>query len=305
MFVAVVLTICFPAVSGAKDCASSQDIALHIAIERDVDDSAHVRITLENRIYKAVIRPRHRKIKSYGEVDHGIRDWILKSRQQDQVDVCVDGSALRPACTAARIVHDHADAKTVRLSYGDSLFLNDYTIYRDSPVIRIDYLEYGSAQSISSWMNAVDIATPGGLSERFTATTHVLGQEQWIRPLTYHESAYWSIHASEKKIYHTIDDSSAGSLNYKDHFVMVVLNPETGIGFGRVMPIYKEGMRGGVRILKLLWDVGFEPFIATGQSYRPPVTGYIFLFDQGVKQALELGKAIVDGTFRPSAGLGH
>jgi len=302
---AVALPTCFPAGSSAKDCASSPDTTLQILIDHVQGFPGRLRITLENRIHKAVIRPRIRKIKSYGEVDHGIRDWILKSRHQDQVEVCVDGSALRPACTAARITHDRTDAETVRLAYGDSLFCNDYTIYRDSPVIRIDYLEYGRAQVGSGWMNAVDIATPGGLSERFAATTYVLGQEQWIRPLTYHESAYWSIHHSEKEIYHTIDDSSAGSLNYKDHFIMVVLNPETGVGFGRVMPIYKEGIRGGVRIFKLLWDVGFEPFMATGQAYRPPVTGYIFLFEKGVEQAIELGKAIVDGTNSSLSGHGR
>ena len=75
---------------------------------------------------------------------------------------------------------------------------------------------------------------------------------------------------------------------------MAVGNPANGTGFGRVTPIYRENDQGGVRVLKLLWDQGFEPFIATGQRDKLPFTGYIYVFDQGLEEAIALGKTIVD-----------
>ena len=95
-----------------------------------------------------------------------------------------------------------------------------------------------------------------------------------------------------------IDDPAGGSLNYHDHFIMAVANPENGIGFGRIMPVYKSGIRGGCRILKLLWDEGFEVFPSTGLQYqtdRPAFVGYIFLFDDGLENAIAMGQAVVDG----------
>lgn len=271
------------------------DPQMNIFIGEDADFPGKLQVTLENSIFKAVIRVRKRKIETYGNLDHCIRDWILKSMQQDQVENCIDGSALRPLCTAATIVCDSADKKSVRLIYGNEGFVNEYSIFPNSPVVQVDYISYCDTTRPGGWINAVDIATPGGITERFTAETRVHGQEEWVRPLTFHEFPYWSIHHSDKEIYQVVDEVDAGSLNYKDHLIMAVGNPENGTGFGRIMPLYQENARGGVLILKLLWDVGFEPFFATGQDFRPTFTGYLFLFMQGLEEAIEMGKHIVDG----------
>ena len=76
---------------------------------------------------------------------------------------------------------------------------------------------------------------------------------------------------------------------------MTVSDPESGIGFARVLPIYREGEQGGARIVKLLWDPGFEPFISTGQMYRGPLTSYLFVFQDGANTAIEQAMSIVDG----------
>jgi hypothetical protein len=120
----------------------------------------------------------------------------------------------------------------------------------------------------------------------------VYGQAGYIRKINYHEDSYWN--TFDKGVYSN-DPPDGGSLNYHDHVIMVVGNPATGTGFGRIMPLYKEGVRGGMRILKFLWDRGFETFPAVGkaQTYRPPYTGYVYLFQNGLEGAIEMGKAIV------------
>jgi hypothetical protein len=81
--------------------------------------------------------------------------------------------------------------------------------------------------------------------------------------------------------------------------IMAVGNPENGRGFGRVMPIFKRGERGGVRIVKLLSGQtfdgqGIETFPKTGQPYAPAFSGYLFVFQEGLDRAVEGGKALVD-----------
>jgi len=80
---------------------------------------------------------------------------------------------------------------------------------------------------------------------------------------------------------------------------MAVGNPENGRGFGRVMPIFKRGERGDVRIVKLLSGQtfdgqGIETFPKTGQPYAPAFSGYLFVFQEGLDRAVERGKALVD-----------
>jgi hypothetical protein len=272
------------------------DRQLKITVGTDPEYPEFLSVEFENSIYRAVIRVRQRKIKVNGPFDHCIRDWIIKNLNLDQVNSTIDGSAHRPLCQKAHIIYDKDDKKTIRLIYGENDFINHYTIFPNSPVIKVEYVKYDMNTKEGDWCNIVDIATPGGVEEKFTATTRLYGQVNWIRPLTYHEDVYWSIHYNpQKPFYQIVDDSSGGSLNYKGHFIMVVGNPENRVGFGRVIPIYQEGKNGGVWILKLLWDLGFEPFISTGQSFRPSFSGYIFVFDKGVEKAIEMGQRIVDG----------
>jgi hypothetical protein len=276
--------------------STKNDPELAISISRDSELNDFLEIKLENSVFRAVIRARERFIKTNGKYDHCIRDWVIKAADEDQVEACIDGSAHRPYCRKAVMTHDDDVKKSVELFYGDEdTFVYEYTIYANNPVIEVDYISYGGNPKYGSWCNIVDIATPGGIDKKFTATTRIYGQENWVRDLVYHEDCYWSIHHDPKKsFYRIVDDASAGSLNYKDHLILVVGNPDNGRGFGRVIPIYREGVQGGVRVLKLLWDVGFEPFIRTGQDYRPSFKGYLFIFDDGLDQAIEMGKSVVD-----------
>ena len=262
---------------------------LQISIGTDPDFPGQSEVIMENAIYKAVFRVNKEQS---GELEHAIRDWIIKSIDQDQVEAFIDACAQRPVCKGARVTFDGKDKKTIRLLFGEDEFITDYSIFANSPVIQIDYIKYDNKEN--GWCNTVDIGTPGGITERNKATTRLFGQESFIRPLQYHEDSYWNVFDGGE---YADDPADAGSLNYKGHMIMAVGNPGNGAGFARVMPIYSKGVQGGPMIIKLLWDVGFETFPAVGkqQAFRPSFTGYIFVFDDGMDKAIEMGKQIVEG----------
>ncbi|MHC4714915.1 MAG: hypothetical protein ACYTAN_16860, partial [Planctomycetota bacterium] len=235
----------------------------------------------------------------YGN-EHAIRDWVIKSSGRDQVTAYIDACAQRGPLKKATLVADGAGAKTVRLEYSDDadniIAISEMTVFRDSPVIRTRYLKY------TKWTNTVEIGDPGGprdeedeglISER--AETRVYGQGEFEkkcgRGIVFHEESYWNTFDEPQK---DTDPADAGPLNYKGHLIMAVADRGSGEGFGRVMPVKTPG-KGGVKILKLLWNRGFECFPATGQQERPPFTGYIYVFTDGLDEAIETGKRIVDG----------
>jgi len=273
---------------GNESVNDSSDSSLSV---RFGSEGEFPKVEFENALYRAVIR---RHDGAVCGVEHAIRDWILKSSGQDQVNNYIDACAQRGPLKSAAIVLQSPDSIRFRLEFRDcddvSLpFISEYTLYASSPVIRIDYLKY------TYWTNSVDIGTPGGIGERHRAQTRVYGKENYIRALDYHEASFWNTFDPEYKD----DPKDGGSLNYRGHLIMAVADPETGVGFGRVMPVRMEG-KGGIKILKLLWDLGFETFAATGdpESERLPFTGYIYLFESGLDDAMALGKRIVDGAVR-------
>jgi hypothetical protein len=75
---------------------------------------------------------------------------------------------------------------------------------------------------------------------------------------------------------------------------MAVGNPGNGRGFGRVMPVVESGS-GGARIVKLLFNRGFETFPRTGQGFALPFTGYLFVFTAGLDNAIQMGQRIAAG----------
>jgi hypothetical protein len=264
------------------------DPEMHILIDTDPDYPEHPRIVMENSMFKAVFRVNEGGVTG---IEHAIRDWILKSTKQDQVDLFVDACAQRPPCVDAYLIKDDISCKSVQMIFGDRQFINVYTIFPNSPLIKIEYNKYDHKESY--WCNTVDIGTPGGLSQRYRAKTIVYGSDRHLRDISYHEDSYWNTFDGGE---YAQDPLDGGALNYHDHVIMLVGNPETGIGFGRIMPVYLKGRQGGIRILKLLWDRGFETFAATGksQTYRPAFTGYVFLFDKGFEPAVDFAKSVID-----------
>lgn len=275
---------CSPDKSSAPLSLKMEKDSLHPDIPILVVENAHYRISFNTR---------ERVIHKFGPLDYCIRDWVLKEKMQDQIDVCLDGSALRPNCSEIHILKDGKKEKVVQLFYGtDKNFEQHYTFHRDQPYIRIDYVRYPT-----DWFNTVDIGSPGGILKRFEAKTLVYGEEDWIRNKVYHEGAFWNIHLDEsKEIYMESDEGKSGPILYRGHFIMLVGDPQSGVGFGRIMPMWTED-KGGIRILKLLWDLGFETFPGSGDQEiddLKPFTGFVFLYSEGMSKALGDAKHLID-----------
>ena len=266
--------------------ANDQELALSIDTT-----GAYPRAVLENSVFRAVMRT---NAGGACGVEHAIRDWIIKRVDEDQVDNYIDACAHRGPMAQATVVHDGTDRKTLRAEFEDcpksshdNSAVSEYTVFPDSPVIRVDYLRYPS-----SWANTVDIGTPGGSrAGRF----RFCGGEEYERDLrgfVGYPDSYWNTFDGGD---YADDPTDGGPLNYNGHMIMAVGNPSNGRGFGRIMPIFKNGVEGGMRIVKLLFSRGFETFPRTGQRFAPSYTGYLFVFQNGLDDAIRMGQAIVDG----------
>lgn len=292
--VVVTGALCLAAISSFAAVKGADDMDAELAIEID-GGGEWLKVTLENSIYKAVIRVNPGG-GEYGN-EHAIRDWVLKSRGRDIVSAYIDACAQRPPLVRAEPVAAGRRQRSVRLFHAlnareEAMSVSLYTIFAHSPVIRVDYEKY------TPWTNTVDITDLGETPEKEgagPAETRIYGQEEFLRDcgrnIVFHEESYWNTYDEP---YRQTDPADGGPLAYKKHLIMVVGEPESGVGFGRVMPVKASGV-GGVKILKLLWDRGFECFGATGQGEREPFTGYIYSFTGGLDEGIEMGRRIVDG----------
>lgn len=265
----------------------AEDAHLQIRID---SSGSYPRVELENSIYRAVIRTNQGGACG---VEHAIRDWVIKAADEDQVDNYIDACAQRGPLIRAEVVYDGPERKTLRGEYedcpqgsGDNSAVIEYSIFAHSPVIRIDYLRYPS-----SWANTVDIGTPGGTRR---GEFRFFGQREYaaqVRDIAAYPESYWNTYDGGE---YRDDPPDGGPLNYESHVIMAVGNPENGRGFGRVMPVFERERQGGMRIIKLLFDRGFETFPRTGQEFAPPFTGFLFAFAEGLDEAVEMGQRIVD-----------
>ena len=264
---------------------AQSDISLNISV---TTLAGYPQVTLENSVFKVVIRA---GAGGDAGIEHAIRDWIIKpSNNVDIVFDYIDACTQRGPCTLATVTNNGVDEKTVRLNYFYADAFNnyigtvDYTIYANSPIIKVDYIK----SQYSGWANHVDRTTieSGG---------HLIYGQNEYGPLVYSPNTYWDAG------YNGTDPSNGGALNYNDHIVMIYgQSGSTGYGFGRIMPIYYNNQPGkanqsGIRVLKLMSSIrGFETFSATNQGPPPPFTGYLFVFNEGRDEALNLGQLIVD-----------
>lgn len=253
-------------------------------------------VTLDNSVQKLVVRTQNGGIGT-GGVESAIKDWILKSAGKDIVSSFVDANSFRGVLSSAVVTVNGADSKTVRLKYANGGIM-EYTIYANSPIVKIKYEKYDTVTT----SNIVDIVSITN------GVTRVYGQGGWLRSITssYYPCAYWDSYETSLGgcgVKYGPDPTNAGSLNYKGNIIMAFgQTGSTGIGFGRVMPVY-TGTNGGIRILKIFSYGGFEPYqaLSRGQLTRPVHYGYIYSFRQGVDNGIIQGQRIVDGSPLPTS----
>jgi hypothetical protein len=156
----------------------------------------------------------------------------------------------------------------------------------------------------------VDLGAPGGVKKAgrgFTpgASTRIHGQDAF-NDLVCHPETYWSSVADDPRLSGPAGPDDGGPLNYNGFIIVAVASDSTGEGFGRVVPVHRDGIQGGVRHLKLLWNTGIEFYCkpwtdrefgrsSEKQTFNPAFVAYLFCFSNGLAGAMELGKRIADG----------
>lgn len=274
-------------------CASDLELSISIGTK-----DGYPKVNLENSVFSAEI---YGADNGAGGIEHAIRKWTIKSQNEELVGDSsgkyVDACAFRLEMTSATVTDDSADKKTVRCVYrnsGSGTSTTDYTIFANSPVIKVDYVEYSG-----SWNNTVDLFSLGsgtGTSWRY------YGDDTYLRTIagSFYDASYWN--TVDGGVYAN-DPADGGALNYQNHFIGAVARTSTGCGIARISPVFADNTRGGARILKNLnfssASQGFETFPGTGQSYRPAYTGYLLIFDDGVDQAIASAQQIVDSNSGP------
>ncbi|MBL8598942.1 MAG: hypothetical protein JNL14_14500 [Devosia sp.] len=254
--------------------------------------------TMRTNLFELQFGVRRRPDELRGYDDSCIVGWTIADSGNNLVEAHyledikgLDGSTYRPLCSRIDVVSAQGGEMSVRLSYNSDEFVSTYTLRDDLPAVQIDYLIYGTYRVF----NVVDIGTPGGVVEKFSGATRVLGQESWTRPIVYHERPYWNVHVDERADFLVPDAADAGSLNYRGYMIMAAGKEGSGWGLGRAIQIYRQGEAGGIRCVKLLWDTGFETFPCYDvDQERRPFRSFLFAYSGGFDEAMRLGCTLVD-----------
>lgn len=262
-------------------CVKECNVA-DVKVEVDSQSGTYPTVRFENAVFKGSIR--EHKGGAFG-TEHALRGWTIKSKNLNQAGVFIDACAQRGPLKNAKVIYQKGDSAKLRLEYQDAKkdginAVSEYTFYRNSPFIKIDYLQYPDG-----WWNTVDIGRPGGKSH---GVYKIFGQEDYPRRSAQYPESYWNTY---DKGYES-DPKDGGILNYKGYLIMLIGDLESGTGFGRIMPV-KTASIGGAKILKLLNRRGFETFPSTGEKAKP-YSAAIFVFDQGLEKAMDEAKKYVD-----------
>ena len=140
-------------------CLSSNCDVTKCKVSIDNKAGSSPTVTFENAVYRAAIREN-----PGGEcgTENAIRDWTIKSKNLDQAGYLIDACAQRGPLQKASVIFERPDSAKIKLEYkdckkGDINAISEYTIYRNSPFIKIDYKKMPDG-----WWNTVDIGRPGG-----------------------------------------------------------------------------------------------------------------------------------------------
>jgi len=178
--------------------------------------------------------------------------------------------------TDATIVTDDDVKKTVRINFGNGQRITHATIYKDSPVLRLDYL---------TGNHNLDYGINGG-------NYVVYGADEW------QAQNNWS------KKYPTLQDNTTysgsyfrsqwsppGPLDYNGMMIMGVYDASTGWGVGLTLPSTK------VTWIKLILDLGFERWMTTAHA------AYLYASEGGASGVISRGKEIANGNLPVSTPL--
>lgn len=298
------------------------DPLLRVTVEADPEytlsnGTPRPRIILENsRLYLVV------GTKEGGRcgIESGILSFVQKSTGTDQVATrgVLDANYMRGPIISAEVTDNGPAFTRVVMVTEDLPDIKEgeetdnrarvaYTLFANSPVLKIEYLD-----RLEDPDPIVDLGAPGGV-ERIggsfseDAATRIYGQEHYHGGVLHcHPTTYWTSVKDDPHLAWTFGPVDGGPLAYNGHLIVAVASLATGEGYGRVVPVHRDGVRGGARHLKLLWNTGIEFYTrpwtdddhgrsTENQTFSPPFTAFLFAFEGGLTKAMELGQSIADG----------
>ena len=272
--------------------ALSADAADWGSITMTPDPLGGLRVALEN----SKLRCRYAVTEMQGSgLEAFIKELTLKEADENQAGAMLDELGMsadegRGPIAKAEVTYAGPDRMTVRLespakteptAFHGPRVVEEVTVYPDSLILRMDYIEYG--------VNVVDWVSPGGTT---AGTCVIYGAEKWIRGHVLYPDQYYSVLPEEKG-----DPEDAGSLNYHGSIIAGVYNPANGRGLGRVMPVADTSVMkhmGEYRGIEWFPHVEWRPPYAS-KGHRRPFTGYLYLVAGGAEEILSVGKQIADG----------
>lgn len=247
-------------------------------------------ILLEN----GVIRVRY-AAKRFGDgnKDHVITDLLLKKTGGqlavgDQLDgIWMNADEGRGRITSARVAFDGPEQKTLHVEWDDGKVVQEFTIWPDRPIIRMDYIRYGV--NIVDMVNSVDTFEVYGAKQWQEARVKAANETLLNIPNPHHrltKDLYpkYPFPLVAGKDWEKLEPKE---LTYHGHLILSAYKQETDLGFGRVFPVQDANY------VKLL-NMGFEVFANWRQPHRR-FTSYLYAVTGGPDELMTVGKAIADG----------
>jgi hypothetical protein len=228
-----------------------------------------------------------------GNKDHVITDFLVKKTGgQLAVGSQIDGIWMnadegRGKITFARILADGDDQKTVRVEWDQGKVIQEFTIWPDLPIVRIEYIRYGI--NIVDLVSSVDTFEIHGAqawqgARARSSNPELLKIENPHHRLTKELLPKYPFPLLANKDWAPL---LPVELTYGGQLILGAFKSETGLGFGRAFPAEDANY------VKLL-NTGFEVFANWRQTHRR-FTGYVYAVTNGPEEIISVGKAIADG----------
>jgi hypothetical protein len=284
----IILLLPFALIGAQQNSESS----FHITIASDTLFEKNPIIILENDKFIAVIRNCDRIIHRYGSTDLCIRDWLVKTSDSVYDGFCVSGNPKRKKINDARITYDGSERKEVIVRFGPrSDFMKRYTLLKDSAVVRVDYVKYQANRFAS-----VNDDSSQYMPDKMKNVMHFFGAEEWGKASNKVKAEYLAA-SSQDSSTTCIDIEQADIVwnLYKGYLITIVGNLYSGTGFGKIMPNWNNMEL--TDLTNVYWDEGSSNYPNTSsREFKEllPLTGFVFVFNNGIAGAFDLSEAIVD-----------
>lgn len=175
--------------------------------------------------------------------------------------------------TDARVLEDGPRRKTVQLDFGNGKRVQNVSIFPNSPVLEIEYLQLNPNK------HTVDLRIVGG-------STVIYGAQQWQQ-----QRGWPDLYPNIKAPYlekvagsYYRHEWGPGPLNYHGHLIAGRYDKATGVGLGLVVPFDQLAW------FKLVRDDGLERMAKSA-----PYKAYYFAVTGGDEEIVSVGKQIAEG----------